>query len=529
MPFTVPRLRTIFIFQNAVLDLRYEGGEGREDTDGRVLSVNDSSPYSMDYTPLTYTFDAAGRTATQYESIQRPNLLRPNQPITNTTSGNDYYDGDGFLAKKTRTRGTTTDTTNYIRSSIIGGVILEYLNGTKNIANVYANGTLLAQQTTAYGSSQVVWRREKPLIGDGMDTSSTSVVQGVRTAQDPVHGINAGDADPGTYGASADELGGASASTSSLGGGSPGLAAGASSNTAKCTIDYAEADCGLAHAALEMGGAKLRQTYEDRWLYAMQPTKIVGHWEKLDPVDKADDEVIHVDSAEEWIADEPGPITPHPPHGPSDPGTEPGNYDPPLSGSRILFTTCADTIVLPDKGTDAGALARLIFQEATELRSFANTFEPTTTGASLALANYHAEMQVIGSIPINMRNVADRYPHLKTGFIKAGSSVADAVYSQGVSVQFQGFSSGQTISGSILNRINRALNGPSGSNDCLKLKNAIEIAEGLLDGTLGIVNGIYGMRTAGAGSPGGNYIPTDPIAGSGNQFFTLKESFFPRH
>ncbi len=187
--------------------------------------------------------------------------------------------------------------------------------------------------------------------------------------------------------------------------------------------------------------------------------------------------------------------------------------------------TCGDQIILAAEKTDLGDMSRLIFQEATELSTFARTFPPTSAGYQNAVNNYLGEMEMIGSIPINSRNLTNSRPNLQAGFGNAGGSISDFIRSVGASGrQFAGFLADK-IDNDITTRIKNALNGPVGRSDCRKLMDAILVASGLLSGTRNVRGGIYGMRTADSGSPGGNYTLLQSLAGSGNAFFGLQPSF----
>lgn len=186
---------------------------------------------------------------------------------------------------------------------------------------------------------------------------------------------------------------------------------------------------------------------------------------------------------------------------------------------------CAGTLSLAGENTDEGALARLIFQEATPLSRFINAFPPTSSGAANALQNYQTELNMIAAIVHNRANLLSTRSDLMTGFGNRNASLADVVYSRGASgTQFAGFTP-SGISRGIRNRINNALSGPADSADCNKLKDAIDTARNYRPSAHPGLANVYGMRTANSVSPGGNFILLDGLAGSGNDFYGLRQSY----
>ena len=181
---------------------------------------------------------------------------------------------------------------------------------------------------------------------------------------------------------------------------------------------------------------------------------------------------------------------------------------------------CKDTLTLADKNSDEGALSRLIFQEATPLSEFGNAFQPTASGSQLAIQNYQTEMNYIAAIVYNRQALLNSRPG--TGFGSSGATISDIIYSRGASgTQFAGFTP-SGISTNVQNRINNALNGRADSADCEKLKDAINTAKNYNGQYKGQV---YGMRTLDSTSPGGNFVKLDGLVGSGNDFYTLSDSF----
>lgn len=89
------------------------------------------------------------------------------------------FDGDGAKVQET----ASSVTTYYLRSSALGGAIIEELNssGQKNVGYVYAAGQLLARQ--AYGS--VTWKHRTP-TGTSEYSSITANSAVGRTEFDPL-------------------------------------------------------------------------------------------------------------------------------------------------------------------------------------------------------------------------------------------------------------------------------------------------------------------------------------------------------
>ncbi len=195
-------------------------------------------------------------------------------------------------------------------------------------------------------------------------------------------------------------------------------------------------------------------------------------------------------------------------------------------GGGATGDDCESSINLPDASTDIGALARLIFQESTELKKFGSAFPPTSSGLNNAMQNFVTEMQTIGSIVVNNRNISIHRPKLMAGFGGANASIRDIIFSEGATTtQFQGFSRGGKISDTIQSRVRNALTGSKYSSECSKLTTALSVASGLLMGVLPTIPNVNGMRTAGSSSPGRNYKLLDRIVGSGNDFYGLTDSF----
>ncbi|MDX6530034.1 MAG: hypothetical protein QOH41_2324 [Blastocatellia bacterium] len=96
----------------------------------------------------TYSYDAAGQMATA-------------QSETVTTQS---FDGNGQRVKTVETADTTTTTTFYVRSTVLGGQVLTELTsaGGKQRTFVYSGNQVLAWQESPYGSPRVMWEHRDP-------------------------------------------------------------------------------------------------------------------------------------------------------------------------------------------------------------------------------------------------------------------------------------------------------------------------------------------------------------------------------
>lgn len=224
-------------------------------------------------------------------------------------------------------------------------------------------------------------------------------------------------------------------------------------------------------------------------------------------------------------------------HGPEGPPNPP----PPL--------TCADILGIPDGFSLEGALARLIFLEATNFDTFFKGFFPKQTdtnsnyssisqqGVEAATTNYLREMQTIGAVVFNIKEFIDTYPSSSypdmqyTQLPPYGSSLLDIIYSKGASSrQFEGHytdAGGYKLASDKYNRVQNALNGSADSSDCIKLRDAYQVAKNLIkNGIPSDLRGIVGFMTGNQQSkPSKNYEKVGQIDFSGNVFYKFKQSY----
>jgi hypothetical protein len=134
------------------------------DADGRNTNID----------TRTYTFDAVGRQTSMVANEVQPN------GVPNVVSQVNGYDADGAMVTET----VLGVTTYYLRSSALGGAILEEISsaGQKNVGYVYsALGTQLAQQVGGW----VSWKHNTPGRTSQYTTNSANSFIG-RTEFDPL-------------------------------------------------------------------------------------------------------------------------------------------------------------------------------------------------------------------------------------------------------------------------------------------------------------------------------------------------------
>jgi len=188
-----------------------------------------------------YVYDAAGQmTSTS------GNMLTAGDNYISAWM-NEGYDGDGAKAKEVATD-TAITTTYYLTSSVLGGAIVEELNGSgqKQVGYIYAGRQLLAQQT----SNAVTWKHNSPAGASQYNTLTANSWSHTELdplgadvtypIQPPPDDFGEGDFEQGRFG------GIMSSRFSSL-----------LSSSGGCTIDGTKGDCGLGMTLLAMGAATI--------------------------------------------------------------------------------------------------------------------------------------------------------------------------------------------------------------------------------------------------------------------------------
>ena len=138
-------------------------------------------------TTLTAVFDAAGRRSSSTAPSRRIGTQTVNLELDET------YDGDGQQVKEVKTIGTTVTPTCRLRSSLLGGQIVDEIDGSgaKATGFIYAGGQPIAR----YQSTQLLWVHRDPLNTRERLSSSTGALSG-GAEYDPSHS-SVGLEDPG--------------------------------------------------------------------------------------------------------------------------------------------------------------------------------------------------------------------------------------------------------------------------------------------------------------------------------------------
>jgi len=121
----------------------------------------------------SYSFDASG----QMRSMSGQQWVINHYVNVTQTMG---YDGDGEKLKEA----VNGQATYYLKSSVLGGAIIEELNssGQKTVGYVYAGSQLLARQSVAGSNSYITWKRSSP-AGTGQHDYNVGYVFGSGTPQ----------------------------------------------------------------------------------------------------------------------------------------------------------------------------------------------------------------------------------------------------------------------------------------------------------------------------------------------------------
>jgi hypothetical protein len=191
------------------------------------------------------------------------------------------------------------------------------------------------------------------------------------------------------------------------------------------------------------------------------------------------------------------------------------------SGGGQESKKCSEVVNLEGANTTSGALARLIFAEATGYHTFASKlFQEGRT--DLFDQNYFNErFAIAGTVYQRVSYLATQTGRDPLRLGSPGASITDVIYSRGdvATTQYRGFTP-KGISPAIQARINNALASSEDSPECFDLKNAIYVSNSPLRDPYG--GRAFGFRTAGSVSPGNNFYALPAILGSGNTFYGLK-------
>jgi YD repeat-containing protein len=227
------------------------------DADGRFISKNEESPNELTFVPARYSYDAAGRLFRKTQTTSRQ-IIAGGAVITTAVTTADTFDGDGVgvrrdIIRKLNNNQPTTQTTYYLRSSVLGGrTVTEYNTaGARKTSYAWAGGEVLAQQTGVDGSApRLKFQHVNPVTGDGRETDAAGTLLSA-TYLDP-DGVNVGVRDP------FDQPAG-DPSVMALSGESPMAARVAeimaSYNDMNCSIDGILSSCRMANSLLSSGAA----------------------------------------------------------------------------------------------------------------------------------------------------------------------------------------------------------------------------------------------------------------------------------
>ncbi len=204
------------------------------------------------------------------------------------------------------------------------------------------------------------------------------------------------------------------------------------------------------------------------------------------------------------------------------------------SGATPQGQSCKDVAKLEAADTDKGALARLIFAEATGYETMSKELykaagvNPDESPTNIDMGtSYFAERYAVAASVYNrvlyLSTISTRRDPPRLG--SPNASILDVIYSRGdvAGTQYQGFTTKNgalTISGGIQKKINGALSSAVDSTICYDLLNAIYIAHQPYKDPFG-PGTTFGLFS-GRGSQGSNFYSLSSIPGSGNTFYGLR-------
>jgi hypothetical protein len=151
------------------------------------------------------------------------------------------------------------------------------------------------------------------------------------------------------------------------------------------------------------------------------------------------------------------------------------------------------------KDIDALLLSKLIFAEATR-------------GNSILLTDSNKEMEMIGYSVTNRKRYLDSHPKKRAGYFGGKNSSISGLVTPS---QYGSLKSPNFKNAGNPDNLNK--------NECEFLKRAIAAALASISGNNPDMLNVYGFRTSGHGSPGGDYFELDDqVANSGNTFYGLE-------
>jgi hypothetical protein len=230
-------------------DLHSRNTSWTYDASGNLLCLNESAPNELTFVPAKHLYDVSGQQVTQSQTVSKLSPTNPNIVFTTTTSSEASYDGDGMQLKRSltmqvNTNQATVDATFFLRSTVLGGLVIADYNsqGTRLNSYVYLGRNLLFQQR----SGQNTWHASNPVTGSARDTDS----QGKLVADsylDP-EGVNTG--------AAAQPSGDTQPAPIPHAGAYAAFLPHSLGGTGLCSQDGAETGCAFAYSQLESGAAE---------------------------------------------------------------------------------------------------------------------------------------------------------------------------------------------------------------------------------------------------------------------------------
>lgn len=173
------------------------------DADGRLISRNEPPPSLLPFVPARHTYDAAGRRVQTTQTTSRVMFIN-SQPVNIKTAvtNADTYDGDGVsikgaVTKQVNSQQPETDTTYYLRSSLLGGRVITAYNpqGARRASYVWAGGEVLAQQVSVDSAQpRLRWEQLNPVTGDGRETGTAGTL--TASTHLDAFGVDIGESDP---------------------------------------------------------------------------------------------------------------------------------------------------------------------------------------------------------------------------------------------------------------------------------------------------------------------------------------------
>jgi YD repeat-containing protein len=230
------------------------------DADGRLISRNEEPPSLLPFVPARYTYDAAGRRVQTTQTTSRVMFIN-SQPVTVKTAvtSADTYDGDGVgirsaITKQINSQQPETDTSYYLRSSLLGGRVITAYNsqGARRASYVWAGGEVLAQQVDVDSwQPRLRWEQVNPVTGDGREIGASGTLAAATHLD--AFGVDVGETNPFASGEASDPTIGVGPSEPAIRRIIAQIIDGY--YNMRCRVDGIVTSCVVAHNELAAGGA----------------------------------------------------------------------------------------------------------------------------------------------------------------------------------------------------------------------------------------------------------------------------------